>query len=110
MFATFRQPDGSRSIELGTAASYSSSREMVAILERQEFNDEIPAGLPPNTRVAHKTGWITGTTHDAALVFPPGRSPFVLVVLTRGISDQKAAQTLIADVARMVWQSVVGGE
>ena len=50
---------------------------------RQEFNDEIPAGLPPGTRVAHKTGSITGVLHDAAIVYPPGRSPYVLVVLTR---------------------------
>ena len=96
-------------IERGTAASPPSSHEMLGILERQEFNDEIPAGLPPLTRVAHKTGWITGTTHDAALVYPQRRAPFVLVVLTRGIPDREAAKALIADVARMVWESVVGG-
>ena len=88
----------------GTAASPSSTAAMLEILERQEFNDEIPAGLPPGTRVAHKTGWITGITHDAALVRPAGRAPFVLVVLTRNIADRGEAQRLIADVARLVWQ------
>ncbi|HMN09713.1 MAG TPA: class A beta-lactamase-related serine hydrolase [Gemmatimonadaceae bacterium] len=93
----------------GAAASGASTRAMLEILERQEFNDEIPAGLPPGTRVAHKTGWITGILHDAALVLPEGRPPFVLVVLTKGIPDEKVAQRLIADIAGMVWAHATAG-
>ncbi|HEX4933882.1 MAG TPA: serine hydrolase [Gemmatimonadaceae bacterium] len=91
-------------IARGQAASPPSTAEMLAILERQEFNDEIPAGLPPGTRVAHKTGWITATLHDAAVVFPPQGDPFVLVVLTRGLPDEKTGQRLIQDIARAVWR------
>src|SRR6185369_15761532 len=76
-------------IERGRAASPASCRAMRDILLRQELNDEIPAGLPPGTRVAHKTGSITAVLHDAALVYPPGRSPYVLVVLTRNIPDER---------------------
>jgi beta-lactamase class A len=94
-------------IESGKAASKESCREMLDILAAQEFNDEIPAGLPAGTRVAHKTGWITGVTHDAALVYPPGRKPYVLVVLTKGIRERPVAQKLITDVSRLVWESVV---
>jgi beta-lactamase class A len=92
-------------IESGKAASAASCREMVDILARQEFNDEIPAGLPPGTRVAHKTGWITGVTHDGAIVYPPGRKPYVLVVLTKGIRERPVAQKLIADISRLVWDA-----
>ena len=88
----------------GTAASPASTAEMLAILERQEFNDEIPAGLPAGTRVAHKTGWITATMHDAALVYPRTGAPFVLVVLTRGLPDDKTGRRLIQDIARTVWE------
>ena len=90
-------------IERRRAASPGACNRMLSILERQEFNEEIPAGLPRGTRVAHKTGWITGVLHDAALVYPPGRSPYVLVVLTRGIPDEQAARRLIADLSRTVW-------
>jgi beta-lactamase class A len=90
-------------IESGKAASKEACRQMIAILAQQEFNDEIPAGLPAGTRVAHKTGWITGVTHDAALVYPPGRKPYVLVVLTKGIPERPVAQKLIADISRLVW-------
>ena len=92
-------------IESGKAASKEACREMIGILARQEFNDEIPAGLPAGTRVAHKTGWITGVTHDAALVYPPGRKPYVLVVLTKGIRERPVAQKLIADISRVVWDA-----
>ncbi len=92
-------------IESGTAASRESCREMIDILARQEFNEEIPAGLPAGTRVAHKTGWITGVSHDAAVVYPPGQKPYVLVVLTKGISERPVAQKLIADISRLIWEA-----
>jgi beta-lactamase class A len=90
------------SIERGEAASAAHCRAMLDILLRQEFNDEIPAGLPPGTRVAHKTGQISGVLPDAAIVYPEGASPYVLVVLTREIPDDRVARRLIADVARLV--------
>jgi beta-lactamase class A len=90
-------------LERGDAASAWATVAMRNILLRQEFNEEIPAGLPPGTRVAHKTGWITATTHDAAIVYPPDRAPFVLVILTRAIPERAAAQRLMADLARIVW-------
>jgi beta-lactamase class A len=85
-----------------TAASPESCAEMRAILAAQEFNDLIPAGLPPGTRVAHKTGEITAHQHDAAIVVPQAGSPYVLVVLTKGWADAKESATVIADVARAV--------
>lgn len=91
----------------GKVANATSTRDMLAILEAQAFNDEIPAGLPPGTRVAHKTGSITATLHDAGLVYPPGRAPYAIAVLTRNIPDQKTAARLIADCSRIVWEWLV---
>jgi beta-lactamase class A len=93
-------------IERGTAASAASCVAMREILLRQEFSDEIPAGLPKGTPVAHKTGSITATLHDAAIVYPPGRTPYVLVVLTSAIPDQAVARALIADISRLAWEFV----
>jgi len=92
----------------GAAASPASTQAMLEMLGRQEFNDEIPAGLPPGTPVAHKTGWINGILHDAALVRPAVGAPFVLVVLTANVPDRAAARALIQDVARLVWQEARG--
>jgi beta-lactamase class A len=76
---------------------------MVAVLERQTVNDRIPAGLPSATRVAHKTGEITGIRHDAAIVFAP--RPFVLVVLTRGGVDAEQGSDLIAGITRRLYRA-----
>ena len=92
-----------RAIEEGRAASAQASRAMLSILSAQEFNEKIPAGLPPGTHVAHKTGEITAVSHDAAIVYPPGRQPYVLVVLTRGITDGAKSAKLIADVSAIIF-------
>ncbi len=93
-------------IERGTAASPASCVAMRDILLREIYTGEIPAGLPPGTPVAQKTGWITGVLHDAAIVYPPRGTPYVLVVLTAGIPDVAVARSLIADISRIVWADV----
>ncbi len=95
-------------IERGDALAPEGVRTMKEILLRQEFNGEIPAGVPKGIPVAHKTGSITATLHDAAIVYPRDRAPYVLVVLTRGIPQQATARTLIADLSRIVWTHTVG--
>ncbi len=89
------------------AASGGSCRDMLDILGRQQFNEGIPAGLPPGTRVHHKTGWIEKVVyHDAALVQPPGDSRgYVLVVLTAGIQKNDDAYALVRDLSRIVYES-----
>jgi beta-lactamase class A len=92
-----------RAIEEGRAGSPEATREMREILLAQEFNEKIPAGLPSGVRVAHKTGEITAHSHDAAIVYPLGRAPYVLVVLTRGIQDGAKSSKLIADISSIVY-------
>jgi beta-lactamase class A len=88
----------------GTAVSAKADAAMIAMLKGQKFNDAIPAGVPPGTPVAHKTGTITKIHHDAAIVYGP--RPYVLVVLVRGIQDQKVSAVLMATISREVWSSV----
>jgi beta-lactamase class A len=91
----------------GRALRSETTAELLTILEAQEYNDGIPAGLPPATRVAHKTGWITATWHDAALVYPAGDArPYALVILSRGIPEQARAMALQADIARMAHAAI----
>jgi beta-lactamase class A len=92
------------SIADNTAAGPEASQQMLAILERQKFNEGIPAGLPPGTKVAHKTGEITKIHHDAAIVFAP--RPFVLVILVRGLPNIKDSSALMADISSLLFQSV----
>ena len=85
----------------GSAVDAQSDAEMIAVLKRQKVNDRIPAGLPPATTVAHKTGDITRICHDAGIVY--AATPYVLVVLVRGIDDQKKSAALIASISEAVY-------
>ena len=95
-----------RQIAERRAVSAKASQAMIDVMLDQKFNEGIPAGLPKEVRVAHKTGSITGINHDAAIVYPPGRKPYVLVVLTRGLTDERKAQTLIMEISREVFRSL----
>ena len=86
----------------GRAAGPASTDSMLSILRRQHFNAGIPAGLPANALVAHKTGWITGIDHDAAYVTTPDGRRYVLVVMVRGLEETVAAQRLIAEIAAVL--------
>ncbi len=96
-------------IASGRAASPRATQQMLEILQRQEFRENIPAGLPAGVRVGNKTGWITGINHDGAVIFPEGRPPYVLVVLTRGFKDRKAAVDMTKEISARVYRAVVGG-
>ncbi len=85
----------------GQAVDAEASRQMVEILERQKFNEGIPAGLPAGTQVAHKTGELTKLHHDAAIVY--AKRPFVLVILVRGLADIKDSSALMADITRQLY-------
>ncbi len=87
-------------IARGQAVSTSASERMVQVLAEQKFRDGIPKGLPPGTKVAHKTGTITRIHHDAGIVY--GQHPCVLVVLTRGIEKEADSDALIARLTRAI--------
>ncbi|MDX1673532.1 MAG: serine hydrolase [Longimicrobiales bacterium] len=84
-------------------------RAMIGVLAAQEFTQRIPAGVPDGVRTANKTGTITRIAHDAAIVYPPERAPYVLVVLTRGLDRTPVADAAIREVSAAVWDALATG-
>lgn len=81
--------------------------EVLAVLGAQQVNDAIPVRLPPGTRVAHKSGWVDGISHDAAVITPTaGGAPFVFVMCTTSDLDEQAGLDLIAAGAAAAWSDV----
>lgn len=94
----------------GRAFTPELSQGMLAILHEQEFRSGIPAKLPKGTRIANKTGEISTIAHDAGVVFPSGRKPFVIVVLTEWDPEGGRRMDLIARASRAVYDHLVPAE
>lgn len=88
----------------GTLASAETCRAVEAVLADQEHRDKIPAGLPPGTYVANKTGWVEGVAHDVALVRPEDGPPYVLAVCTSSDLSDAEASAVIARVSTTAWE------
>jgi beta-lactamase class A len=53
-------------------------RAILDTMRRNQIGSLIEEGVPPNTAVAHRHGWISDTHGDAGIVFSPG-GDYVLV-------------------------------
>ena len=85
------------------------SRDMLNILHAQEFKNGIPARLPSAVKVAHKTGEISTIAHDAGVVYPPKRKPYVIAVLTEWAPDGSGRKSTIAEISAAVYEALTGG-
>jgi beta-lactamase class A len=84
------------------------SREMLDILHQQEFKKGIPARLPREVRVAHKTGDISTVAHDAGVVYAPERLPYVIAILTEWAADTGSRSPTIAAISHAVYDALRG--
>lgn len=84
------------------------SREMLTILHAQEFKKGIPARLPPSVRVANKTGEISTIAHDAGVVYPPNRKPYVIAILTEWSAEATGRKPTIAEASHAVYELLIG--
>jgi beta-lactamase class A len=91
----------------GKVVSLQASKQMIAILEQQKFNDKIPAELPDSVQVAHKTGAIPGVHHDAGLIILPDGQKYVLVLLSKDAPDGNKVTQMFADISKDIYDYVV---
>ena len=84
-----------------------ASMAMMDILLDQKFNDIIPAKLPADIKVAHKTGSITAVRHDSGIVFLPDGKKYVLVLLSKDLEDEEAGIQAMAEVSEVLYQYTV---
>jgi beta-lactamase class A len=91
----------------GQLINVNANQAMIDILLDQKFNEIIPAQLPAEVKVAHKTGSITGVHHDSGIVFLPDGRKYVLVLLSKNLVDFDQGTRTLADVSGMIYQYVV---
>jgi beta-lactamase class A len=89
--------------EIRTVASPESCRRMIGIMLGQTDRDTIPRGLPSGVAVANKTGELSRSRSDVAIVDPYGNSPYVLAVYTNGLDSPQEAYDGIARISRVIY-------
>jgi beta-lactamase class A len=94
-------------IATGEIISKKACSEMINILLNQEFKSRIPALLPSDVKVAHKTGSITGIEHDGGIVILPDGRKYILVVLSKGIQGSKLKTNIQAELSRMIYDYII---
>jgi beta-lactamase class A len=77
-------------IYTGRAASREATDEMLRILLKQTLNDRLPRFLPPGTRVAHKTGTLSGFRNDAGIIYVDDKQHVAVTIFSQW--DSKAVK------------------
>lgn len=94
-----------RALMLGDALSTSGRAQLVAWMTANTTGAQrLRAGLPPDWRVADKTGTGSrGATNDMGVLWPPHRAPLVVVTyLADCAAAAPAREGALADVARAI--------
>lgn len=82
-----------------------SSRAMIVILEGQEHNSLIPAVLPPDISIAHKTGTLHDTLNDVGIVYDQ-QAPYVIAVMTTDLPSLDDGESAIRGISRLAFRDM----
>lgn len=82
--------------------SSSASEQMMYHLKAQTLKEKIPAGVPSGVETASKTGELSTVENDAAIVFKDGQ-PYILVVMSSGLSDTAKARSDIVQISKIAY-------
>ncbi len=83
-----------------------SRNAMIEILRSQHSQDGIGAGVKAKERglkVASKDGWITEINHDSGIIEDENGKRWIMVIMTRGVKEEKDGWKLIAELANEIW-------
>jgi hypothetical protein len=77
---------------------------MLDVMSHNRIGSLIEMGVPADVRVAHKHGWIDDTHGDAAVVFSPGGTYILVVVLHNPVwLEFSESEPLIEEMSRTVY-------
>lgn len=78
------------------------SEEMLNLLKSQERTHKIPYPLPDDVETANKTGEMTGTENDAAIIFSPA-CDYILCIMSNNVNSNDKAISSIQTISQTVY-------
>ena len=97
-----------RHFATGDGLSACSAERARAILRGQQFNAGLPARLPEEAVVYHKTGNLPGLLHDAGWI-ERDRGSAIVVALSDGLTNDGDGAAALAAVGEAVWEWLDAG-
>jgi beta-lactamase class A len=95
-------------IAAGEAASEKSCGYMIDLMDLNDLDWWLDAGLPEDVYAANKAGWLYQVYDDVGIV-KAGDRPYVVAILSKyGTGDVDVGETLIEDVSRNAWEAQNG--
>jgi beta-lactamase class A len=92
----------------GEAASDKSCRYMIDLMNLNELDWWLDAGLPADVYAANKAGWLYEVYDDVGIV-KAGEKPYVVAILSKyGSGDVDVGRLLIEGISRDVWEAQNG--
>jgi len=90
----------------GKIINNESSAIMIEILKDQKYDDIIPKYLPRDIEIANKTGMITGVHHDSGIVFLKDGKKYVIVLLSKNMSDMESGTEMMAKISELIYKTL----
>lgn len=91
----------------GTLVSGDDSAKFESLLGRQQVNYKIPEGLPDGVRISHKTGEVSDTENDAAIIYTP-YGDYIFCIMSTALTDKDAAVEHIRSITSLVYNYFTG--
>jgi beta-lactamase class A len=93
----------------GEAASEKSCGYMIDLMDLNELDWWLDAGLPPDVYAANKAGWLYQVYDDVGIV-KAGERPYVVAILSMyGTQDVDVGRILIEELSRDAWEAQNAG-
>lgn len=86
----------------GELASHYYSFRFETLLNKQEVNYKIPAALPDEAHISHKTGEVDDTENDTAIIYTP-MGDYIFCILSTDLTDTDSAVEHIHEITRLVY-------
>ena len=81
-------------------------RQMLEIASANDLERLLQGGIPPDTRISHKNGWIFDTVGDAGIVYSPNGRHYVISVFLwerTDFQDYEKLWPLVEEISRAAW-------
>ncbi len=89
----------------GEIVSFEASEQILDMLSKSKLNNRIPAKLPDNVKISHKTGELSRVRNDAGIVFLDSSSggPYVIVLLSKNLKGEDKGAENLSEISRIVF-------